>query len=62
MQENTRTVEGIYTAKAVMKRARELNIEMPICEIVERLLFENISLEEAMNTLLSRPYKNEGLS
>lgn len=60
MTENTRTVEGIYTAKAVMKRARELNIEMPICEMVERLLFEGISLEEAINTLLSRPYKNEG--
>ncbi len=62
MTENTRTVEGIYTAKAVMKRARELGIEMPICEMVERLLFEGISLEEAISTLLSRPYKDEGLS
>lgn len=61
MRENTRTVEGIYTAQAVVKRARELNIEMPICEMVERLLFEGISLEEAINTLLSRPYKKEEL-
>ncbi|MBQ9034444.1 MAG: NAD(P)-dependent glycerol-3-phosphate dehydrogenase [Alphaproteobacteria bacterium] len=58
--ENTRTVEGIYTAKAVVKRARELNIEMPICEMVNRLLFEGISLQDAMKELLSRPYKGEG--
>ena len=34
LEENTRTVEGIYTAKAVVKRAHELGIEMPICETV----------------------------
>ena len=61
MAENTRTVEGIYTARAVVKRARELGVEMPISEMVERLLFEGISLEEAIKTLLSRPYKNEAL-
>ncbi len=60
IKENTRTVEGIYTAQAVVKRARELGVEMPICEMVNRLLFEGISLQEAMNGLLSRPYKGEG--
>ena len=59
--ENTRTVEGIYTTKAVIKRAHELGIEMPICEVVNRLLFEGISLDEAMHQLLSRPYKEEGV-
>ncbi len=57
---NTRTVEGIYTAKAVLKRARELNVEMPICEIVNRILFEGISINAAMQELMSRPYKEEG--
>ncbi len=61
LAENTRTVEGIYTAKAVVKRAHELGIEMPISEMVYRLLFEGISLQEAMEKLLSRPYKEEGI-
>ena len=61
IEENTRTVEGIYTAKAVVKRAKELGIEMPICEMVNRVLFEGVSLNDAMTTLLSRPYKGEGI-
>lgn len=60
IEENTRTVEGIYTAKAVMKRARELNIEMPICEMVCRVLFNDMTLKDAMAELLSRPYREEG--
>ena len=61
IEENTRTVEGLYTAKAVLKRARELGIEMPICEMVNRVLFEGISIKEAMLELMSRPYKEEGI-
>ena len=57
---NTRTVEGIYTAQAVLKKAQILNIEMPICAIVNRTLFENLPLNTAMKELMSRPYKEEG--
>lgn len=57
---NTRTVEGLHTTRAVVKIAKELGIEMPICEMVNRLLFEGISLKDAMIKLLSRPYKEEG--
>lgn len=57
---NTRTVEGLHTTRAVVKIAKELGIEMPICEMVNRLLFEGISLNDAMIKLLSRPYKEEG--
>ena len=60
IEENTRTVEGIYTAKAVMKRARELNVEMPICEMVCRVLFNDMALKDAMAELMSRPYREEG--
>lgn len=60
LKENTRTVEGIYTAKAVLKRAHELHVEMPICEIVSRILFEGISIKTALEELMSRPYKEEG--
>lgn len=60
LEENTRTVEGIYTAKAVVKRAHELGIEMPICETVNKVLFSGLSINEAMDELMSRPYKEEG--
>lgn len=60
IEENTRTVEGLHTAQAVVKLARKLGIEMPICETVNRILFEGISLTSAMEELMSRPYKEEG--
>ncbi len=60
LQENTRTVEGIFTTQAVLKRAHELGIEMPICEIVSQILFEGLSIQTAMEKLMSRPYKDEG--
>ena len=60
IEENTRTVEGIYTAKAVMQRARALSIEMPICEMVNRVLFNDMALKDAMAELMSRPYREEG--
>ena len=61
IKENTKTVEGLFTTKAVVKRALELEIEMPICEMINRLLFEGVSLKDAMNELLCRPYKGEGI-
>lgn len=61
LKENTQTVEGIYTAKAVVKRAADLGIEMPICEMVNRILYHGTSLKEAINELLSRSYKSEGI-
>jgi len=61
LKENTRTVEGIYTAQAVVKRAQDLGIEMPICEMVNRILYKGISLKDAMSELLARSYKTEGI-
>ena len=60
LNENTRTVEGIHTTQAVIKLAQKLKVEMPICEVVHRILFENMSLPEAVEALMSRPYKEEG--
>lgn len=60
MAENTRTVEGIATAKAVIKRAESLGVEMPICAIMNQVLFANMPILDAMHTLLRRPYKEEG--
>ncbi len=60
IEENTRTVEGIPTSKAVLRRAHELGIEMPICEMVNKVLFEGMPLKKATEELMSRPYKGEG--
>ena len=59
IESNTKTVEGILTAPAVVKRANELGVDMPICQTVKAVLFENMPIKEAMNDLLSRPFKDE---
>lgn len=61
IENNTRTVEGLYTTRAVIKLASKLNVEMPICEMLNRILFHDVPLKEAINELLSRPYKVEGV-
>ena len=59
MAENTATVEGVPTALAVMKRARALNVDMPICEAVENVLYHGKTVSEVLAGLLGRPYKSE---
>lgn len=60
MESNTKTVEGIFTTKAVVKRAKELGVEMPISEVMEKILFDGLLLKDGMGELLSRSYKEEG--
>ena len=60
IEKNTQTVEGIFTTRAVVKRARELGIEMPISQAMEKILFEGELLKDAMDELLARSYKTEG--
>ena len=59
LAESTVTVEGVPTAAAVMKRARALNVDMPICEAVESALYHNKPVSDILQELLSRPYKAE---
>ncbi|MEZ5777050.1 MAG: NAD(P)H-dependent glycerol-3-phosphate dehydrogenase [Paracoccaceae bacterium] len=53
------TVEGAATAKAVAVLARKHAVDMPLAEMVARLVDREITVEEAMNALLSRPLKKE---
>ncbi|MDX1779838.1 MAG: NAD(P)H-dependent glycerol-3-phosphate dehydrogenase [Thalassovita sp.] len=53
------TVEGAATARAVLDRAREMKIDMPITEAVVALLDGRLQLLQAMDMLLSRPLKEE---
>jgi len=53
------TVEGVPTTRATYLLARELGIEMPITEVVYRILYEGLSPEEGLRRLMSRQPRHE---
>ena len=55
----TVTVEGAATARAALRRADALEIEMPITAAVVAMLDGKVSVLQAMDMLLSRPLKEE---
>ena len=52
-------VEGVYAAKAVRVVANREDCEMPICEQVYKILYEDASPADAVKTLMSRSLKSE---
>lgn len=58
-EEIGQVVEGIKAAKAVHGVAKAMNVEMPICEAVYNLLYEGMSTDEAVESLMSRPSGDE---
>ncbi len=59
MDEVNMVVEGVYSAKAALKLAKKYNVEMPIVEMVNKVLFEDFSAKEAMYILLTRMKTSE---
>ena len=59
MAEVGQVVEGVYSAKAASKLAKANNIDMPIVEQMNKVLFENKKAEDALNELLLRDKKDE---
>ncbi len=58
---NRRSVaEGVYTASAVVRRAGELGLEMPIAAAVDAIVAGSLTVDAAIDALLSRPLKAEG--
>lgn len=53
------TVEGVATARAVVKLAGTLKIDMPITAMVNALALGRIALNDAIGQLMSRPLKQE---
>jgi glycerol-3-phosphate dehydrogenase (NAD(P)+) len=51
--------EGVYTASAVVEICKDKGIEMPISEAVEAIVTNKKTVNEAIETLLSRPLKAE---
>lgn len=53
------TVEGVATARAVAQLAAQHSLDMPICAIVAQLGAGDITANQALQTLMSRPLKEE---
>jgi len=57
--DTTTTVEGAATANAIRDLSRKLDIDMPISLAVAGLVGGNLSVADALRSLLSRPLKEE---
>jgi glycerol-3-phosphate dehydrogenase (NAD(P)+) len=51
--------EGTHSAAAAVARASEMGVELPICDAVRAILAGETSVDEAINAILSRPFKSE---
>ena len=52
-------VEGAFTAQVLLEMARQKNVDMPITEAVAAVLGGQLSVKDAIETLLTRPFKAE---
>lgn len=51
--------EGVNTTGAALAMAKGLNVEMPITQATQRVLFEGVSPQEAIAQLMERPPRSE---
>ncbi|MEE9589751.1 MAG: NAD(P)H-dependent glycerol-3-phosphate dehydrogenase [Hyphomicrobiaceae bacterium] len=51
--------EGVFTAGAVHKVGAERGLDLPICEAVHRVVSGALSVDDAIEDLLSRPFRSE---
>lgn len=59
IKEVNMVVEGVYSAKSALMAAKKYNVEIPIIEQVNAVLFENKNATEAVNELMIRDKKLE---
>jgi glycerol-3-phosphate dehydrogenase (NAD(P)+) len=52
-------VEGLHGARAVHQLARQEGIDMPICEVIYRVLYERLAVSEAVQALMARELRPE---
>lgn len=55
------TVEGVITARSALALAKQYNVEMPIVNIVNCVLFEGMSPKAAVDSLMTRDRKEESI-
>lgn len=59
LKELGHVAEGVYTAREVHQLAQRLGVDMPICEAVYRVLYEQLAADKATESLLSRQPSDE---
>ncbi len=59
MDEVKMVVEGVYSAKAAMGLAARYDVQLPIIEQVNKVLFEGMPVDEAVKNLMLRDKKIE---
>ena len=59
MEEVNMVVEGVYSAKAAMALAKKFDVQLPIIEQVNAVLFEGKSADQAVQDLMLRDKKIE---
>jgi len=58
-QAQSRLAEGVFTASALVAMARERGVEMPIAGAVDAVLDGRLSVDAAIESLLTRPFRAE---
>ena len=53
------TIEGVFTARAVTDFAQKNKIEMPICSMVDAVIAQKLSIDQAIAMLMQRPLREE---
>ena len=51
--------EGVWNSKVVHEIALDLGVEMPICDLVYALCYENFDAHKAVEAIMSRELKSE---
>jgi glycerol-3-phosphate dehydrogenase (NAD(P)+) len=59
LSEMKMVAEGVKTAKSIYDLSRKIEVEMPICEEIYRILYENMTPAEAVRRLMTRSLKDE---
>ena len=59
MDEVKMVVEGVYSAKAAMQLAEKYNVQLPIIEQVNEVLFHGKAADQAVKDLMLRDKKIE---
>jgi glycerol-3-phosphate dehydrogenase (NAD(P)+) len=54
-------VEGAYTCVSILQLSKQLNVSMPITEIVYQIIYENMNPQDAVKILMQRTIKEEHL-
>ena len=59
LNERNSIAEGVHSASAVTGLAKQLNVEVPICNAVDQVINQSADIDSMIEGLLSRPLKFE---